>query len=175
MRMWKARRGSGRAAQLFFLCVFMAACSSSVALPGGAAAATESKNAIGVCAGAPQTLAITYERSLAPKLALRVHAGSVVFFSSAGGRLQWGSGGSGFKPYLFAGVAAVHSRAEDYGDPKGTTSYLWFGPGANFNADRWTFFAEINALLGGNDDKGFGDDWVFPFSPAIAGGIMIHM
>jgi len=133
------------------------------------------KNAIGVCAGAPQTLAVTYERSLAHKLSVRIHAGSVYFFSSAGGRLQWGSGGNGFKPYLFAGIAAVHSNPENYGDPDGTTSYVWFGPGVNFNVDRLTFFAEINALQGGNDDKGFGDDWIFPFDPlAFAGGIMVR-
>jgi hypothetical protein len=140
-----------------------------------ASASTSRRNAIGACAGAPQTLAITYERQLAHKLSVRVHAGSVYFFSSAGARLQWGSSGTGFKPYLFAGIAAVHAVPEDDDNPDGTTSYLWFGPGVNLNAGDVTFFAEICALQGGNDDKGFGDDWLFPFDPlAFAGGIMVR-
>jgi len=174
MKMQTSQRRNGRAGRLVVLCMVVAACLSPAALPGDAAAAA-SKNAIGVCAGVPQTLALTYERSLSPNLAVRIHAGSVVIWSSAGARLQWGTTGDGIKPYLFAGVAALHARAEDYGDPEGTTTYLWLGPGASFNADRWSFFAEVSALLGGNDDKGLGDDWVFPFSPAIAGGIMFHM
>jgi hypothetical protein len=128
-----------------------------------------------LCGGAPQTLAVTYERSLTPNLALRFHGGTVYFYSSAGGRLQLQKAAGGFRPYLFAGIAAVHSKAENYGDPEGTTGYVWLGPGAAFGNDRWLFFAEICALLGGDDDKGFGDDWVFPFDPlAFAAGIMVR-
>jgi hypothetical protein len=140
-----------------------------------AEAAASKKNAIGACAGAPQTLAITYERQVAHKLGFRVHAGSVYFFSSAGARLQWGSRGAGLKPYLFAGITAVHAVPEDDDNPDGTTSYLWLGPGVSFNADRLAIFAEICTLQGGNDDKGFGDDWIFPFDPlAFSGGIMVR-
>jgi len=33
--------------------------------------------------------------------------------------------------------------------------------------------ADACALLGGNDARGLGADWVFPSSPAVAAGIMV--
>jgi hypothetical protein len=134
-----------------------------------------SKNAVGVCAGVPQTISLTCERALSSHLSARAHVGSAVILSSAGGRLQWSSDRTGLKPYLFAGAAFIHSRAEDYGDPKGTTGYIWLGPGASVELDRWVIYTEVSALLGGDEDKGLGDDWIFPFSPAISGGIMIRL
>lgn len=132
------------------------------------------KNAVGIAVGVPQTIALTYERALGSSLAARIHMGSAVFFSSGGARVLWRYDRKGFRPYLFAGAVFIHAVAEGYGDPEGTTSYLWLGPGLSLRLNRWVVFAEVSALLGGNDDRGFGDDWVFPFSPAIAGGIMIR-
>lgn len=164
----------GGMASLVVLCAVITTCVSFGGCHSEAAAASPAKNAIGICGGAPQTVGVTYERSLASNLAARVHVGSVYFFSSAGGRLQWGRTENGFHPYLFAGATIINAIAEGHGDPEGATGYLWIGPGASIRSDRWLFFAEVSALLGGDDDRGLGDDWVFPFSPAIAGGIMLR-
>lgn len=164
-------RLGGSATALF---IVLGSCLSFMAAPRAAWAAP-GRSSIGVCGGAPQTLAVTYEHSITSRVALRLHGGSVYFFSSVGGRLQWYRNGGAFRPYLFAGIAAIHSRAEDYGDPKGTSSYLWLGPGVRIGTDKWFVFAEVCGLLGGNDDRGLGDDWIFPFSPALAGGLMISI
>ena len=160
---------------LVVLCAAVASCVGAGFSPNEAAAAPSRRHAIGICAGAPQTLGVTYERSLGSHFAARVHVGSVVLFSSAGARLQWGYNKNGFQPYLFAGAAAIHSVAGDFGNPEGTAAYLWVGPGASIRGDRWIFFTEVGALLGGDDDGGLGHDWVFPFSPVVAAGIMIRV
>jgi hypothetical protein len=133
------------------------------------------RNAIGVCAGVPQTISLTYERALSSHLAARVHVGSVVLLSSAGARLQWQSSRAGLQPYFFGGGALIHAVAEDYGNPEGTAAYIWLGPGVNLSLDRWMLYTEVSALLGGDDDKGLGDDWIFPFSPAITVGILVRL
>jgi hypothetical protein len=131
-------------------------------------------NGISVAAGVPYTLGFAYRRDLNSRFSLQIHAGSAVIFSSAGARLSWSLRKGRFAPYIFAGGAAVHSRAGKYGDPEGISNYLWFGPGANFKRGRIEIFAEACALIGGDDDKGIGDDWYFPFNPAIGGGIMFR-
>ncbi len=136
---------------------------------------TGAANAIGVVIGVPQTLAVTYWRALTPRVQMSIHAGSAVLFSSAGARLQIGPGQSGLRPYAFAGYAVIHSTAEDYGDPEGLSGYLWLGPGVSLRARRWTLFAEICALLGGDKDGGLGGGtWIFPFSPAVSGGLLFR-
>jgi hypothetical protein len=132
-------------------------------------------NAIGLVIGVPQTVAVTYGRALTPRVQLSIYAGSFVLFSSAGARVQIGSWKRGLRPYGFAGVALIQSTAEDYGDPTGLSGYFWLGPGLGLCARRWTLFAEICALLGGNPDRGLGTGtWIFPFAPAISGGILFR-
>jgi len=132
-------------------------------------------NAIGVVAGVPQTVAVTYWRALTPGVQLGLHAGSAVLFSAAGARLQVGPGPRGLRPYAFAGYAAIHSTGEDFGDPEGLSGYLWIGPGVSFQTRRFTVCAEICALLGGAKNHGLGDKaWVFPFNPAVSGGLLFR-
>lgn len=131
------------------------------------------RNAIGVSVGVPHTIALTYELGLTGKLCARGHAGTAVLLSSAGARIQYGSRGPGLRPYLFAGGVLIHATAEGFGDPEGTTGYVWFGPGVNIRKGRWTLYGEVSALLGGDDDSGLGDDWIFPFSPAVSAGIIV--
>jgi hypothetical protein len=132
------------------------------------------ESAIGVSVGIPHTLALTYERYLGSHLAARVHIGSAVLLSSAGARIQWGQNRTGFRPYVFAGAAWIHSVPGDYGDPEGVTGYFWLGPGVSLRQDRWEIYTEASALLGGDEDGGLGHDWIFPFSPAITAGLMLR-
>jgi hypothetical protein len=120
-------------------------------------------------------VAITYGRALTPRVQLSIYAGSFVLFSSAGARVQIGSWKRGLRPYGFAGYALIHSTAEDSGDPTGLSGYFWLGPGLNLRAGRWMLFAEICALLGGDPDRGLGDNnWIFPFEPALSGGLLFR-
>ena len=140
-------------------------------IPGRTGAA----NAIGVVIGVPQTVAVTYWRTLTPRIQMSIHAGSAVLFSSAGARVQIGPGQSGLRPYAFAGYTVIHSTAEDYGDPEGLSGYLWLGPGVSLRARRWALFAEICALAGGDEDRGLGSGtWIFPFAPAVSGGLLFR-
>jgi hypothetical protein len=132
------------------------------------------KNALGVVVGAPQTMAVFYERLIDRNISLQIHAGTVIVFSSAGIRLNWINNNHKFFPYLFMGSVLIHSEAEDAGDPYGTTGYLWLGTGIRYTSRRWILFGEFCAFLGGNENKGIGDDWIFPFDPAIAGGLQIR-
>lgn len=132
------------------------------------------ENGVGIAVGVPQTIAVTYERALGSSLAARIHIGSAVLLSSGGARVQWGHNRTGVRPYMFAGATFIHSVAEGYGDPEGTAGYIWLGPGLSLRHNRWVAYAEVSALLGGSDDRGLGDDWVFPFSPAIAVGLMMR-
>jgi hypothetical protein len=166
----KCSKGAGLAALCWMICI-----SSSLAHAGGGTDPDRpKKHAIGPCVGVPQTFALTYERRLGSQLAARIHLGSAVLLSSAGARVQWGHNGTGFHPYFFTGAALIHSVAEGYGDPKGVAGYIWLGPGMNLRQDRWTLYAEVSALLGGDEDRGLGDDWIFPFSPAVTLGLMLH-
>lgn len=133
------------------------------------------RNAVGVSVGVPHTIALTYELGLTDKLSARGHVGTVVLLSSAGARIQYGNRGPGLRPYLFAGGVLIHATAEGFGDPEGMTGYVWFGPGFNIRKGRWALYVEVSALLGGDDDRGLGDDWIFPFSPAVSAGIIVAM
>ena len=133
-------------------------------------------NAVGVEAGVPQTTAVSYERTLNSKLSLRFHAGYFVLLSSGGGRVLWNFRNESLvRPYLFGGIARIYAVAEGYGDPEGGTNYIWSGPGLKFVGKRWIIFAEACVLMGGDDEKGLGADWHFPFNPAISGGIMFRI
>jgi hypothetical protein len=133
------------------------------------------KNAIGLTLGVPQTIAVSYDRTLNSKLAARIHIGSVILFSSIGSRVQWGQNDKGIHYYIFAGLTLINnSIAEDYGDPEGTAGYLWFGPGLAYRDERWIAYTEVSALLGSNDNRGLGDNWIFPFAPAISAGFLIR-
>jgi hypothetical protein len=136
-------------------------------------AGIEADNAVGLAVGVPQTVAVTYWRVLTPGMRICFHAGSAVLFNAAGARLQLGPGPGGLRPYAFAGYAAIHSVGEDYGDPEGLSGYLWLGPGVSFQIRRLTVFAEICALLGGDENRGLGDKtWIFPFDAAASGGLL---
>lgn len=133
-----------------------------------------SSHCAGAAAGIPYTVAITYDRTLGNRYSLQCHAGSFVVFSSTGLRLNWTSTSEGFSPYLFAGDALIHSTAGDFGDPEGVSNYLWFGTGIQYRHGIVRIFVEISGLVGGDDSRGLGDDWIFPFSPAVAGGFKIQ-
>jgi hypothetical protein len=171
----RIRRASGSGLAFVMFLSFLFCIGSDPAFgAGGTDSNGTKKNSLGACVGVPQTFALTYERIVSPRLSTRLHAGTAVLLSSAGARIQWGHNGNGFHSYVFAGAALVHSVAEGYGDPEGTTWYMWVGPGINLRRDRWTFYTEASALLGGDEDAGLGDDWIFPFSPAITAGILAH-
>ncbi len=157
---------------IFFLIVFVFA---------GPLAASSSNsgrvpvNAAGIAVGVPQTTAVSYERTLNSKMSLKLHAGYLVFLSSGGGRVLWNFRNENVvRPYLFGGITHIFAVAEGYGDPEGGTNYLWAGSGLKFVRKRWVIFAEGCLLLGGDDEKGLGADWHFPFNPAISGGIMLR-
>ena len=132
------------------------------------------KNNIGVTAGAPYILGLTYERGFSPKYSMQVHAGYFVYFQSAGLRLNYSFQPQGIVPYLFIGGTVVKSYAEDYGDPHGTTRYLWVGPGVSYSHRKFKIFLEVCALPGGNDYRGIGNDWIFPFDPAVGAGLLFR-
>jgi len=132
------------------------------------------KNALGVVVGAPQTVAIVYDRLIRNDISLQVHAGTVVMFSSAGIRLNWISSRHKFFPYLFLGSVLILSEAEDAGNPYGTTGYLWLGTGLRYASRHLILFTEFCSFFGGNENKGIGADWIFPFDPALAGGVQIR-
>jgi hypothetical protein len=135
---------------------------------------TPLKNSIGVVIGAPQTIAVVYDRLINKNISLQVHAGSALLFSSAGVRLNWLNGRRKFFPYLFLGSVLIHSEAEDSGDPDGTTGYLWIGTGLRYASRRWILFGEFSGFFGGDKNKGIGDNWFFPFDPALAGGVQFR-
>ena len=132
------------------------------------------KNALGIVAGAPQTIAVVYDRFLSNDISLQIHGGTVVIFSSAGIRLNLVSGRRKLFPYLFLGTVLIQSEAEDAGDPSGTTGYLWPGAGLRYASRHWIIFTEFCGFFGGDENKGIGDDWIFPFDPALAGGVQFR-
>jgi hypothetical protein len=139
------------------------------------AAERAARNSFGIAVGIPQTVAIEYGRALSSRAEFCVHAGSVALLSSAGARLRWGRIEPGIRPYAFLGGAVIHAEPDKPGDPDGATSYVWLGPGFAWRTPSWRVFGEVSALLGGNEDRGLGDtNWVFPFNPAISGGIAIR-
>lgn len=77
-------------------------------------------------------------------------------------------------PYFFLGDTLIDMEAEDYGDPEGIANYLWFGSGLSYSIKRFKIFVEVCGLVGGDQDKGLGDDWIFPFDPAIGGGVVFR-
>ncbi len=147
-------------------------CSVLCAAGGPSANSPEPRNSLGIGIGLPQTVALTYERQLEPGFALRLHAGTFFLISSAGGRLQWERGKHRYRPFFFAGGAIIHVVGEYSLDPDGAAGYLWLGSGLNVKLRRWTFYGEGSILYGGDQNHGLGENWVFPFNPAMAAGIM---
>jgi hypothetical protein len=170
----KMTSGRVRYPTLIVFCLLMTGSAGQGYECDKAAGCPPRRNAAGLAAGVPQTIALTYERIVGSRLAARFHLGSAVLLSSVGLCVQWGYTSTGLHPYLFAGPALIYAIAEDYGDPEGTAVYAWFGPGVLLRKERWIFYSEVGALLGGDRDSGLGDDWVFPFSPVIAAGAMIR-
>ena len=134
----------------------------------------KSKNGIGFVAGMPYTIALTYDRSISSHLSIQTHIGSVIKMSSIGLRMKWAYGTCGLSSYLFFGDVLIDMVAEDYGDPDGITHYFWFGPGLVLSNQRFQVFVEVCGLAGGNENKGIGADWIFPFDPAIGGGLIFR-
>jgi hypothetical protein len=88
-------------------------------------------NAIGGSVGAPQFLAVQYERLLGASLSLDLHAGTVILLNSFGARLALGSTSDGFRPRFSMGLVAVNMSGpwqEDPGDMK-TVMFSWPGAG----------------------------------------------
>lgn len=135
---------------------------------------SEYQNGIGATVGVPYIIGILYERSLTQKFSVQSHVGYFVYFSSLGARINWFPINKNISPYLFAGDALIKSRAEDGGDPEGVANYLWFGPGLKYSYKHFKIFVEVCGLVGGNNDKGIGADWIFPFDPAIGGGLIFR-
>jgi hypothetical protein len=129
-------------------------------------------NAAGIAIGVPQTVAVTYWRTLATHVQIQAYAGSAVLFSSAGVRFQYQMRKKGLRPYAFVGYAVIHSVGQESDSPSGVSGHLWLGPGLSRESRRWALFAEVCALLGGDEHRGLGDrTWVFPFNPTISGGL----
>jgi len=130
-------------------------------------------NAAGIAIGVPQTVAVTYWRTLTTHVQIHAYSGSAILFSSAGVRVQYEMREKGLRPYAFAGYALIHSVGQESDSPSGVSGYLWLGPGLSLGSRRWALFAEVCALLGGDERRGLGDQtWIFPFDPAISGGLM---
>lgn len=135
---------------------------------------SSTKNSLGVVVGAPQTVALVYDRLVDDNISLQVHVGSVIIFSSVGIRINWISSRHRFFPYLFSGTVLIHSEALDAGDPAGTTGYLWLGTGVRYARRHWILFGEFSGFFGGDKNKGVGDNWIFPFNPALGGGMQFR-
>ncbi len=132
------------------------------------------KNNIGITAGIPYISGLTYERTISSKFSVQDHIGYFVMISSIGIKVNWTPWSYKVSPYFFLGDALINMEAEDYGDPEGIANYLWFGPGLSFSIKRFKIFVEVCGLVGGNKDKGIGDDWIFPHDPAVGGGFFFR-
>jgi len=129
------------------------------------------KNNLGISIGIPYTTGLTYERLITPTLSVQAHAGYFVVVQSLGIKLNWYPLDSKILPYFFLGDALVGWEAQDYGDPDGISNYVWFGCGLSYSIKRIKLFIEASGLILGNEEKGLGDNWIFPFSPSVGGGV----
>lgn len=157
------------------LAILLIAAAAILQVPGAALCETPPDvrpNAVGMAVGVPQTVAVAYWRTLTPRVQIHAYAGSAVLFSSAGARVQFGFREKVLRPYAFAGYAVIYSVGQESDSPSGVSGYLWLGPGLSLCSRRWALFAEGCALLGGDEHRGLGDrTWIFPFDPAISGGL----
>jgi hypothetical protein len=132
------------------------------------------KNNIGITVGIPYISGLTYERTISSKFSVQGHVGYLVMISSIGMKFNWTPWSYKVSSYFFLGDALIDMEAEDYGDPEGIANYLWFGSGLSYSIQRFKIFVEVCGLVGGDQDKGLGDDWIFPFDPAIGGGVVFQ-
>lgn len=137
----------------------------------GAAAPAQSltrdprRSRLGLTAGSPQTLAITYEYALVGALQLQANVGSVIFYSSVSGRVlalpdQWR-----VQPYLFLGGGALYSINYEQMDGDGWTGFTWFGAGIRLRLGRFRLFGELGSIDNLNESK----DYETHYSTAAVG------
>jgi len=146
-------------------------CLSNEVLAQSTSANDAHKNNLGISMGIPYTTGLTYERLIIPTISVQAHAGYFVIVQSLGIKLNWFPMDSKILPYFFLGDALVGWEAQDYGDPDGISNYVWFGCGLSYSIKRIKLFIEASGLILGNEEKGLGDNWIFPFSPSVGGGI----
>jgi len=125
---------------------------AATALP--CAAEEPGPDRLGLSAGVPHTLSLTYERSVVGPLRLQGSVGSIVIFSSACARaLVAGSGR--LQPYAFAGGGVLYKIPTDTGTSDGWTGYAWWGPGLRLRFGRLYVWTEWSFLTGLNTSNGY--------------------
>lgn len=114
-------------------------------------------NAVGLVAGSPQWVGVSYERAFSRHLSIGLHVGTLGFFSSLGARLVIGSTDAGFRPRLGLGLALINALyQEDSDDPDGMAAYAWPAVGLTWRNRRLLVAADVGWLFTGNRDAGLG-------------------
>lgn len=133
-------------------------------------ASTVPQHRLGIAVGIPQTLSLTYQYSRTKDLSFEAYAGTVVIFSSLGGRLIYGNSTKGFHPRVFAGGLLLHNMGEYSYDPSGTALYLWTGGGFYWAFESQRIFLDLSHMATNTENKGMGTDlWV------ISGGLLFDL
>jgi hypothetical protein len=123
----------------------------------GASAEPARANAVGLVAGSPQWVGVSYERAFSRHLSIGLHVGTLGFFSSLGARLVIGSTDAGFRPRLGLGLALISALyQEDSDDPDGMAAYAWPAVGLTWRNRRLLVAADAGWLFTGNRDAGLG-------------------
>ncbi len=110
----------------------------------------------GLAAGIPQTLAVTLERSGEAAVRGQLHAGTILFASSLGGRLMLMSSRRRMvSPYAFFGAGLFYVAEGDAGGAVGGTGYGWAGAGLRVRTGPLAWFGELGVLFGMDTAKDY--------------------
>lgn len=124
--------------------------------------------AIGPVAGSPQWIGLGYERIVSEQLSLGVHAGTLGFISSFGGRLLFGPTTDGLRPRMGMGLVLINAiYREDEDDPEGLAAYAWPTIGLVSRGARFAIAVEVGWLFTGNRSAGLGQAGFPAFSISL--------
>ena len=126
------------------------------------------RHALGVSAGNPQVVALSYERAFSSRYRGQLNVGSMPpIVASVNGRLIYLLRQGRWRPYVSAGLGWAHAWGTDTGSTAGPSNYGWLAAGLRVDIGRLVVFAEFGALPGLREDRGLPDE-----VPVVATGLL---
>lgn len=104
------------------------------------------RSALGLSAGIPQGLALTYDTPLDGRVRFQAHLFTLLVYTSVGARAILPVPDWPVRPYAFGGFGLTHQAVGRYDAPAGGAGFLWWGGGIRWWMGPVLGFVELSRL-----------------------------